>query len=248
MSLRALIAEDEPQLARDLIERLERLWPELRLLTPCYDGTTAVKRIFDDRPDVVFLDIRMPGLSGLEVADQLPEDCRLVFITAYDDYAVDAFDRAAADYLLKPVTDERLARTVARLRESSRTDIGEFRALLQELGRAGDEPGYLQWIRASIGERIKLVPMDEVIYFAAEDKYVNVVTADGDYPIRKRIKDLAAELDPQRFWRIHRGTIVNAHAIDTVTRDFRGRLNVTLRGTETTLTVSRTYADQFRHM
>lgn len=248
MNPRAIIAEDEPQLARDLATRLQRLWPELEILALCHDGADAVRRIAAERPDVVFLDIRMPALTGLEVAEQLPEGCRLVFVTAYDHYAVEAFDRAAVDYLLKPINDRRLAQTVSRLREQGRTDTTEIKALLREMTSARTEPAYLQWLRASVGERVKLVPVDEVLYFAAEDKYTNVVTADGEYLIRKPIKALEEELDPQRFWRIHRGTIVNARAIDSVSRDFRGRLNVTLHGANTVLTVSRGYAERFRQM
>ncbi|MDZ7842922.1 MAG: LytTR family DNA-binding domain-containing protein [Gammaproteobacteria bacterium] len=248
MNPRAIIAEDEPQLAQDLAARLNRLWPELEVLAVCHDGREAARRIAAERPEVAFLDIRMPGLTGLEVAEQLPEGCRLVFVTAYDHYAVEAFDRAAVDYLLKPLSDKRLSQTVARLREHRHTDTEQLRALLREMGDAAAEPQHLQWIRAQVGERVKLVPVDEVLYFAAEDKYTNVVTADGIYLIRKPIKALEAELDPERFWRIHRGTIVNARAIDSVSRDFRGRLNVSLRGSEAVLTASRGYAERFRQM
>lgn len=247
---RAVIADDEPALAEDLRRRLTRLWPGLTVTRVAHDGHGTLTAITDAAPDVAFLDIRMPGLTGLEVARRLPEHCHLVFVTAFEQYAVEAFDQAAADYLLKPVSDDRLAGTVSRLQRRlaqhrQPPELGDLLRRLETLDR-GRQP--LQWIRASVGEAVHLVPVDEVRYFTADAKYTSVVTADREYVIRKPIKELAEELDGQRFWRIHRATIVNAAAVASVTRGFRGRYVVRLKGDGQTLTVSRSYADRFRQM
>ncbi|MBA1149381.1 response regulator transcription factor [Ectothiorhodospiraceae bacterium WFHF3C12] len=250
MNITAVIADDEPALAEDLRRRLARLWPELQVTGLAHDGEAALAAIRESSPAVVFLDIRMPGLTGLEVAGELPGTCHLVFVTAYDQYAVEAFERAAADYLLKPVKDDRLAETVRRLRR--RMDggeaPGEMTALLERVEALTRPAAPLQWIRASVGESVELVPVDEVRYFTADAKYTSVVTADREYLIRKPIKALEAELDGQRFWRIHRGTIVNAAAVASVSRNFRGRYVIRLKGDGATLTVSRSYAERFRQM
>ncbi len=266
---RALIAEDEPALARDLIRRLALLWPELEIVAVCHDGDEAAAQLAALRPDIAFLDIRMPGRSGLQVARQLPAGCRPVFVTAYDEHAVEAFEHAALDYLLKPVSDARLAQSVERLRQqcAPAPDAALIEALLQSLGGAaakgeggakavaanastgvGGSDGRLQWIRAAIGERVKLLSVSEVLCFVAEDKYTSVITADGDYPIRTSIRELEASLDPDSFWRVHRASIVNVAAIAEISRQFHGRLELRLRDSERTLTVSRAYAWRFRQM
>lgn len=250
MTVTAVIADDEPTLAEDLQRRLSRLWPGLQIAAIAHDGESALAAIREAAPTVVFLDIRMPGLTGLEIAGELSDECHLVFVTAYEHYAVDAFERAAVDYLLKPVNDSRLADTVQRLQQ--RIDAGEqpgrMDELLQRLDGLTRPVAPLQWIRASVGEAVVLVAVNDVRYFTAEAKYTSVVTGEREYLIRKPIKELEAELDAQRFWRIHRGTIVNAGAVASVSRDFRGRYVIRLKGDGATLTVSRTYADRFRQM
>jgi len=263
---RALIAEDEAALARDLARRLALLWPELEIVAICADGDEAAAQLAALRPDIAFLDIRMPGRSGLQVARELPAGCRPVFVTAYDEHAVEAFERAALDYLLKPVSDARLAQSVTRLRAhgAPAADAALLDTLLQRLGGApatrreeaaadaalggsvGD--GRLRWIRAAVGERVKLIAVSEVLCFVAEDKYTSVVTAGGDYPIRTSIRELETSLDPHCFWRVHRASITNVAAITEVNREFRGRLELRLRDTARTLIVSRAYAWRFRQM
>lgn len=250
MSPRAVIADDEPYLADDLRRRLDRLWPELAIEAVAHDGVEALHAIDRVQPDIAFLDIRMPGLTGMQVAGRLPGHCRLVFVTAYDDYAVAAFEQSAVDYLLKPVSDERLAHAVARVKQrlAEPASASELRRLLEQLDRHDAEARPLAWLNVSVGERVHLLPVDEVLYFAAEAKYTSVVTAGKEYVIRTPVKELEHSLDPDRFWRIHRATLVNVGAIDSVTRDFRGRLNVTLKGRDEILVVSRRYAHRFKQM
>ncbi len=247
--MRAVIADDEPELASQLRRELARLWPDLEIVGVAASGTQALALLERERPDVAFLDIRMPGLSGLEVAGRLCEGCRVVFVTAFDQYAVEAFERNAVDYLLKPVTPERLGHTVERLRRqaSAQREPAELAALLQRLQAKGQEE-YLRWIRVGRGERVELVSVEDVVYFQAHAKYTSVVTGDADLVIRTAIKTLAEQLDPQRFWRIHRATIVNAGAIAAVHRGLGGRFTVALKNRPEHLTVSRAYAQQFRQM
>lgn len=258
---RALIAEDEPVLARVLEQSLQRLWPELDMAGLAANGIEAVREALALRPDVLFLDIKMPGKSGLEVAQELAEDWPdgqpfplVVFVTAYDEYALQAFDHAAADYLLKPVSDERLARTVARLQERLERHgerdqaldsiVGQLRMLMPQPAR----PDRLDLIRAAVGNQVRLIPVDEVRYFEAADKYVNVVTADGEALIRTPLKELLEQLDPQRFWQVHRGTVVNLKYVEAALRDDSGRIALRLRGRREMLPVSRVYAHLFRQM
>ena len=247
----ALIADDEPLLAQHLCNRLTEIWPELRIGAVAGNGDEALACIGRERPDIAFLDIKMPGLSGLEVAEQLGTDTHVVFVTAYDRYAVAAFEREAVDYLLKPVSAERLAQTVARLKQrieahAAAPSLRELLSRLDTLPPTQPEP--LRWIRASVGETVRLVPVEDVLYFQAEDKYTVVVTRDGDHLIRLSIRELAAQLDPERFWQIHRGSIVNVQEIASATRDFRGRLALRLKNSEKVLAVSRSYAHLFRQM
>jgi DNA-binding LytR/AlgR family response regulator len=251
---RALIADDEPQLAADLERRLRRLWPELEIAAVAHSGTHALDVLHEQRPDIAFLDIRMPGLSGLAVAERVHHRCRIVFVTAYDEYALDAFEREAVDYLLKPVDDERLERTVARLQRALAEAAPEpdLAALLKRLDHALTVPpraaGPLRWIRASAGERIRLVPVDGIDYLQARDKYTSVLTADAEYVIRTPIRELAALLDQEQFWQVHRGTIVNIARVTAVEREFGGRLLLRLRGRDETVRVSRAYAHRFEQM
>jgi DNA-binding LytR/AlgR family response regulator len=246
----ALLADDEPHLVTHLAQRLARLWPELGIVATTGNGLEALERIQALRPDMAFLDIRMPGLSGLEVAARLTVPCRLVFVTAYDQFAVQAFEREAVDYLLKPVTDERLGRTLARLRGSEAAPLPEtLLASLRDLLRAAPgAPGPLRWIKAQAGQAIRLLGVDEICYFQASEKYTTVVTRDAELLIRTSIKELAEQLDPAQFWQIHRSTLVNVRQIAAARHDAMGRLALQLKHRPETLPVSRTFAHLFRQM
>lgn len=282
----ALIAEDEPLLAQALQAELARAWPELQVLRTVGDGVSAVKAALDLVPQLLFFDIRMPGMSGLEAALELadlwppahaPQQPfpALVFVTAYDQYAVQAFEAQAVDYLLKPVQPARLQKTVSKLQlalaESARTApetianpatdpaleaaLSQLRGLLQahtgmpaQAADAGDTPPLLQVLQVSAGSQIRMVPIDEVLYFEAADKYVRVLTREREHLLRTALKDLLPQLDPQVFWQVHRGTVVRATAIDTVSRDDAGRLTLSLRNRDDKLAVSRLYAQRFKAM
>lgn len=267
MHATALIAEDEALLAEHLKAELARLWPALRIVATVGHGEAAVQQALALRPQVLFLDIRMPGMTGLEAAQALAEDWPegepfplVVFVTAHDQYALEAFDRAAADYVLKPVSPERLAQTCQRLQaalaqrsgQPSTFDptldatLAQLRSLLGP-GAAPAQPR-LAVIQAGVGSAIHMVKVDEVLYFEAADKYVRVVTAEREYLIRTSLRELMPQLDPQRFWQIHRGTVVRADAIGAALRDEAGKLSLTLRGHGDKLTVSRLYAHLFKAM
>lgn len=259
----ALIAEDEPLLAATLQAELARAWPALRIVATVGSGTAAVTQALALRPDVLFLDIRMPGLSGLEaaaeLADEWPADTpfpAIVFVTAYDQYAVQAFEAQAVDYLLKPVQPERLAQTVQRLQQRLAPRpagavapldqaLEQLRALLSPATTTA-EP--LRVIQASVGQQIRLVPIDEVLVFEAADKYVRVLTASEELLIRTPLKDLTAQLDASLFWQVHRGIVVRATAIHSVSRDEAGKLSLHLRGRTESWPVSRLYAGLFKAM
>ena len=273
MSPTALIAEDEPLLAAALQAELARAWPELRVCAVVGDGASAVRQALLHRPDVLFLDIRMPGLSGLEAAAELadawpqgtgaPPFPATVFVTAYDQYAVQAFEAQAVDYVLKPVQPERLARTVQRLQHTLAQrspasasaplehTLSQLRALLAPAASAPpNEPASepLTVIQASVGNTLRLVPVGDVLVFEAADKYVRVLTAAEELLIRTPLKDLLPRLDPNAFWQIHRGTVVRASAIHTVTRNEAGQLHLSLRGRPEVHAVSRLYAQRFKAM
>ena len=256
---RAVIADDEPNLSRYLGERLAVLWPELEIAGIAANGPEAKALIAEENPDIAFLDIRMPGISGLDVARDLA-GIHVVFVTAFDQHAVEAFERSAVDYLLKPVGDERLAATVARLKRrvslpplpAMAPGIAEALALLRlhlPTLAAGGAPGErLAWIRAAVGSQVRLISVDDVCYFEANDKYTSVFTCDGEALIRTPLKELLAQLDPERFWQIHRGTIVNVAHVAATTRDLAGRVRVNLKGRPEALAVSRACAHLFRQM
>jgi DNA-binding LytR/AlgR family response regulator len=244
--MRALIADDEPHLAAFLAARLAELWPELEVVASTDNGDDALRLIRELGPELAFLDIRMPGLSGLEVAARAGDDCRVVFVTAYEQYAVGAFEREAVDYLLKPVTDERLRITIERLRRDPVHPVAEQMIRLQQNLAAGPAP--LRWIRASVGASVRMVATDEVCYFRAADKYTSVVTGAAELLIRTPIKELAAQLDPELFWQVHRGTLVNMRQVIAAERDMLGRLELRLRDRPETVAVSRNYAHLFRQM
>jgi DNA-binding LytR/AlgR family response regulator len=243
----ALIAEDEPMLRSQLKARLAEAWPELAIVAEAENGEEAVMLAQEERPDVAFLDIRMPVLTGIDVARAISGGPHIVFVTAYDEYAIAAFEEGAVDYVLKPPTPERIAKVVARLKSRLGTPPADLKALLERLA-ARETGGTLKWIRASLGATLKHIAIDDVLYFQSEDKYTKVVTAEGDALIRKTIKELYDELDHEQFWQIHRGTIVNLRAIAKVERDWRDQPLLTLRERPAKLTVSRTFAHLFKAM
>jgi DNA-binding LytR/AlgR family response regulator len=247
----AIIADDEEPLRRFLRTRLAEAWPELVICGEAKNGEEAVDLVERLHPQIAFLDIRMPGLTGMEVAEKIAGSCRVVFVTAFDQYAVDAFDREAIDYLLKPVTLERLERTVKRLKETLESGIEIPADVIQRLvdGLSGGRGAKrLQYLRVQQGEAVRLIPVDEVIYCKADVKYTLVITMEGESLIRKPIKELAEELDPERFWQIHRGTIVNVRFIAKVSRSLTGRGVVKLKDRPETLTVSNRYMHLFKQM
>jgi len=270
----ALIAEDEPLLAANLQAELARAWPELRVVANVGHGAAAVEQALALRPDVVFLDIRMPGMTGLEAAQALAEDWPdgaplplVVFVTAYDQYALQAFEHAAVDYVLKPVQPERLAQTCERIRATLHArrepsangpagtapaaieaTLAQLRSLLGAPPDAAPAAQRLSVIQASVGTAIHMVPVNDVLYFEAADKYVRVITAEREYLIRTSLRDLLPQLDPQRYWQVHRGTVVRADAIATAVRDESGKVHLTLRGSKDKLVASRLYAHLFKAM
>ncbi|HEY2187286.1 MAG TPA: LytTR family DNA-binding domain-containing protein [Caldimonas sp.] len=266
MQPRALIAEDEPLLAAELRSALAAAWPGLEIVAVVGDGESALERTLALRPDVCFLDIRMPEMSGLEVAQALAEDWRddagafplVVFVSAYDRYALQAFEHAAFDYVLKPVDAPRLARTCARLRDAIAARSGaaasvagaveQLRALLAGAPAAPKAEAPLRVIQAGVGNTIHMVPIDDVVYFEAADKYVRVVTVDREHLVRVSLRELLPQLDPARFWQVHRGAVVRVDAIATAERDDTGRVTLALRGRAERLTVSRLYAPLFKSM
>ncbi len=251
-NLTAIIADDEQHLANYLNDRLNALWPELNIVGIAKNGLEAIRLVDDESPAIVFLDIRMPGLTGLEVASRLDTKTHVVFVTAYDQYAVDAFDRQAADYLLKPVSDDRLIRTIARLKAKlaqAELPVGVAEILKQlATGLLPAKSAHLRWIRASLGETVRQIPVDEVLYFQAQDKYVSVYTRESELLIRTPLSELQAQLDPDEFWQIHRSTIVNVKRISATTRDVMGKTMVMLKDIKTELQVSRAYAHLFKQM
>jgi DNA-binding LytR/AlgR family response regulator len=251
--IRALIADDEPQLASFLRDQLLRLWPGLDVVAVARNGVEAAEAIAREQPDVAFLDIRMPGLTGIEVAAGIEGATRVVFVTAYDEYALRAFDTEAIDYVLKPVTAERLERTIARLQRAFAPEAAaEPDARLARALRALQAPAPaatpLRWIRAGQGELTHQIPVADVLFFQADDKYTCVRTARGEHLIRTPIVELAAQLDPERFWQIHRSTIVNLDHLAGTRRDDASRLFVRIAGWDGELPVSRAYVHLFKPM
>ncbi len=244
-----LIVDDEPNLVEHLERVLRDAWPELDSVAKAYNGREALAQASARQPDVIFLDIRMPGLNGIQVAEQLADKVLIVFITAYDEYAVSAFENAAADYLLKPISLDRLTlavqRVKKRLAEKSKPDH-DYAELLQTLA-AGRE-NYLQWLRAGLGDVTELIAVTDVVYFKADQKYTSIVTPDKEYLVRISIKELEQQLDPNKFWRIHRGIIVAVADIASAKRDLRGRYQLTLRRRPESLRSSQSYGHVFKQM
>ncbi|MED5620587.1 LytR/AlgR family response regulator transcription factor [Ideonella sp. BN130291] len=266
--VRCVIADDERLMRDQLRARLAEVWPELQIVGEAKNGTEAVELVSQHHPDIVFLDIRMPGLTGVDAARQiaqLPTDddwdgCEIVFITAYDQYAVEAFEQGVADYVLKPAERERLQVTVGRIKKrlAARDGQGDadvaakpLQQLLHKLSASlnpSGKPSYLRWIQATVGQSIQMIPVEDVLFFISDEKYTRVQTATVEALIRKPIKELVDELDPELFWQIHRSTLVNATAISGVTRDLRGRQIVTVKGHPEKLEVSRSYTGLFKGM
>ena len=269
---RAVIADDERLMRDQLRARLHQVWPELEIVAEAKNGLEAVQAVQEHQPDVIFLDIRMPGLTGIEAAKEiaqlefsddalLPE---MVFITAYDQYAIDAFEQGVVDYVLKPAEPERLRLTTERLKtrlmqrmhelDSHEKDSGLATHSVQQLLHvlsaqvSGRPAQYLSWLQASVGQTLQLVPVEEVLYCVSDDKYTRVQTAKQEFLIRKSIKELVEALDPSIFWQIHRSTLVNVRAIAGVLRDERGRQEVLVKGRSEKLQVSRSAAQLFRSM
>jgi len=268
----ALIADDEPLLRDSLQRSLGLLWPELRVVASARNGREAVEMFEIHRPDIAFLDVHMPGLNGMEAARQIARQAQVVFVTAFEDYALQAFERGAIDYLVKPVDEVRLADTVGRLKErlaersrQPRGPAGQaaLEAVIDELARRMARPatgstaagsalasdaGPLQWIRASVGSTLKLIPVDEILFLRSDEKYTLVVTAEGEALIRTPIRELIERLDPQRFVQVHRSVVVNLHAISHVTRGPNETADLHLKARPEVLPVSRSYLHLFRQM
>jgi DNA-binding LytR/AlgR family response regulator len=246
-TVRAIIAEDEQLLRVGLRDALVALWPELEICEIVEDGLQALQALEKHHPDILFLDIQMPGLSGLEVAQQVNGRCHVVFVTAFDEFAVKAFEQGAVDYVLKPLSMPRLATAVARLKQRIGTAPARLDGVIDRLAEPQDGR-YLRWITASQGREVRLITVGEVCYFRSDNKYTVVVTPEGESLIRATLRELIDQLDPAVFWQVHRSTVVNANAIASLVRDLHGRFNVKLKHRSETLLVSETYASRFRAM
>ena len=246
MNTTAIIVDDEPHLVDYLASKLKELWPELELVGTAFSGRSALSLAQEVQPDIAFLDIHMPGLSGLQVAEALPANTKIVFVTAFDEYAVDAFQRAAIDYLLKPVSDTRLMQTLERLRSNHSQDRLDLLTLMTDL--SSERKSYLQWIRAGFDDTTQLVSVQDVVYFKADLKYTEIFTQNGQYLVRQSLKEFQSKLDPDQFWQIHRGMIVRVEQIVLAKRDLRGRYTITLRDRPEVLRASQAFGHLFKQM
>ena len=251
---RAIIADDEENLCSHLESLLQNLWPELDIIGVVHNGHEALAMIKQEEPDIAFLDIKMPVMTGINVAMHAAGLCHIVFITAYDEFAIQAFEHDAIDYVLKPVTNERLTKTIQKLKgglslhEQTQPNWTQLLSKLSSNIQNPDQTGSLQWIRAGKGDETILVPVDEVSFFKACDKYTSVITRDGEYLIRKSIKELISELDNNQFWKINRGIIVNVNSILSIKRELNGRYEVYLKDSDEVLLASRKYSHLFKQM
>jgi DNA-binding LytR/AlgR family response regulator len=247
----ALIAEDETPQRQELRALLAELWPELNVIAECEDGLSALEALEQHHPQIAFLDIRMPGVSGLEVARAAGAQCQVIFITAYEEYALQAFDKGAVDYLLKPVARERLSvaieRARSRLAGGAHVDMAALIDMVQARLAADSKPG-IRWITVSVGNAVKMYSIDEVLFFQAQDKYTRVVTATSEGHIRTPLKELVAALDSETFWQVHRSVLVRVGAIHAVQKDDDGKLQLTVRGRSDVLPVSSTFQRRFKGM
>lgn len=253
MTITALIADDEPLLREHLREKLNHLWPALLIVGEASNGIEAAEKIATLAPTIAFLDIKMPGLTGIEVAQGIETDTRVVFVTAYDQYAVQAFDSEALDYVLKPVNDQRLAQTVSRLqnalaKSAPAPELAQVLKLLSQATQAGGNAEHLRWIRASKGDTTYQISVDEVLLFQSDDKYTVVYTANGEHLITKPLGELIRALDASKFWQVHRGTVVNVACVVSSKRDGEAKMNLQLKGYSRPVTVSRAYQHLFKHM
>ena len=249
----AVIADDERLMREQIIASLKEAWPELMIVGEASNGREAVALVQSLEPDIVFLDISMPAMNGIEVAQALAGQVHVVFVTAYDQFAISAFEQGAVDYLLKPADPERVALTCQRLRARLKQAPDPMNDLLaqlsQRLGGDGLKPReYMRWVQASVGANIRMIPTSDILFFRAEDKYTRVQTERFEALIRKPIKELIDELDPDEFWQIHRSTVVRVDAVEQVSRDFRGRQIVHVKGSAQKLEVSRTFNHLFKQM
>jgi DNA-binding LytR/AlgR family response regulator len=246
----AVVAEDEAPLRGELVEQLGKLWPELGVVGEAADGLEALRLLDQHQPDILFLDIEMPGAKGIDVARQVGGRSHVVFVTAYDQYAVAAFDQGAVDYLLKPLSGARLFTAIARLKSRLGQAPAPLTGVLDQLAArpAGTGRAPLRWINASVGQTLRLITVDEVMFFQSDNKYTRLALKDGEALIRKPLKELIDELDPQQFWQIHRSTLVNVNAISSVSRDFRGRMQIKLKHGSEMLLVAESCTHLFRQM
>jgi DNA-binding LytR/AlgR family response regulator len=249
----ALIADDERLMREQIRDRLKEAWPELSIVGEAGNGREAIALVRSLEPDIVFLDISMPEMDGIQAAQALAGQCHVVFVTAHDQYAISAFEHGAVDYVLKPVEPERLMLTCERLRARLKQAPDPMHDLLAQLSQrlraGGVKPReYMRWVQASVGANIRMIPTSDILFFRAEDKYTRVQTERFEALIRKPIKELIDELDPDEFWQIHRSTVVRVDAVEQVSRDFRGRQIVHLKGSEEKLDVSRTFNHLFKQM
>ena len=248
MSPRALIAEDEPALRAEVRQALERLWPELDICAEVGDGLDAARVLEEHRPDILFLDVAMPGIDGLEVARRASGRSHVVFITAYDEHAVPAFEEGAIDFLVKPLSVERLRRTVARLQARIGQAPALLEPLLSELRQALDTRRQLRWISVLEGRELRFVTTDEVLFFRSDHKYTAAVTREREHLVSRTLKQLIEELDPDSFWRVHRSYVVNLRAILSVRKAMGGGMEIVLRDHPERIPVSQPYAHRFRQM
>lgn len=249
MSATLLIAEDEALVRRDMVATLKPLWPQAQIIE-AENGLQALDLLAAHKPQAAFLDIRMPGANGLEVARAASGQCHVVFCTAYDEYAVEAFSTRAIDYLLKPVSAERMAEAVARLKERIQENVqpaADLTQLIAHLSKVTVKPA-LRWVSANVGDTIKMFGIDEILYFQSEDKYTKVVTVNDEAHIRKTLRELSDELDPELWWQIHRSTIVRANAIAKAQRDELGKISLALKNRSEKLAVSQAFNFRFRGM
>jgi DNA-binding LytR/AlgR family response regulator len=249
----AVVADDERLMREQVVARLKEAWPELVIVGEAANGSEAIALVNAEEPDIVFLDIRMPGMDGIQAARALAGKVHVVFVTAHDEYAIAAFEQGAIDYVLKPAEHERLALTCRRLRarlEQAPDPMHDLLAQLsQRLGAGGPKPReYMRWVQASVGAALRMIPTSEILFFRAEDKYTRVQTQRFEALIRKPIKELLDELDPNEFWQIHRSTVVRVDAVEQVSRNLRGNQVVHVKGSEEKLEVSRTFNHLFKQM
>jgi DNA-binding LytR/AlgR family response regulator len=244
----AVLAEDEQALREELRDLLQTLWPELKIVAEARNGLEALRLTAEHQPDIVFLDIQMPEPNGLEVARFIGDRCHIVFVTAYDAHAVDAFENGASDYILKPISEQRLALTIRRLKQRLTEAPADLTEMVDRIQPRNSSTQHLRWITAAVGKSLRMIMIDEVVFFQSDQKYTRVVLADSEVLIKKPLKELLAELDPEQFWQIHRSTVVNAQDIAAIEPNMAGQLAVKLKSRREQLAVSESFAKRFRQM